>query len=75
MLRIIDVSQSGVQFKLNNEPTFNVGDQLTIEFKLDDKERSQICEVGIVRRIQSNSIGLEFKTTDHYGPLGQYLFR
>ena len=41
----------------------------------DDEDRSQIREEGIVQRIHSNIIGLSFKTTDHYGKLGQYLFR
>ena len=56
-------------------PEFQVGDNLTIEFTLDDEERSQIREAGIVQRIQSNTVGLDFKTTDHYGKLGRYLFR
>jgi hypothetical protein len=56
-------------------PEFEVGDTLQIEFSLDDEERSQIREKGVVRRIQSNRVGLEFITTDHYGKLGQYLFR
>lgn len=75
LIRVRDISQSGIQFTLNSVPVFDIGDQLTIEFTLDDEESSQICEVGVVRRVQSNVVGLEFKTTDHYGRLGQYLFR
>jgi hypothetical protein len=75
LIKIRDISQSGIQFSVNSMPEFEVGDQLTIEFTLDDEERSQIREAGIVRRIQSNIVGVDFKTTDHYGKLGQYLFR
>lgn len=75
LIRIRDISQSGVQFSVNSMPEFEVGDKLTIEFTLDDEERSQIREDGIVRRIQSSIVGLDFKTTDHYGKLGRYLFR
>lgn len=75
VIRIRDISQSGVRFSVNSIPDFAVGDRLTIEFTLDDKERSQIREDGVVRRIQSNMVGLAFKNTDHYGKLGQYLFR
>ena len=75
LIRIRDISQSGVRFSVNNIPEFTVGDKLIIEFTLDDDERSQIREEGIVRRIHSNMVGLSFKTTDHYGKLGQYLFR
>ncbi|HSO18706.1 MAG TPA: PilZ domain-containing protein [Desulfosarcina sp.] len=75
LMRIRDISQSGVRFSVNSMPEFAVGDQLIIEFTLDDEERSQIREAGVVRRIQSNMVGFTFKTTDHYGKLGQYLFR
>lgn len=75
VIRIRDISQSGVCFSVNSMPEFAVGDKLTIEFTLDDQERSQIREDGIVRRIQSNRVGLRFTHTDHYGKLGQYLFR
>ena len=75
LIKIRDISQSGIQFSVNSMPEFEVGDKLTIEFTLDDDERSQIREAGIVQRIESNIVGLDFKTTDHYGKLGRYLFR
>jgi hypothetical protein len=75
LIKIRDISKSGIQFSVNSIPEFKVGDRLTIEFTLDDEDRSQIREHGIVRRIHSNVIGFSFKTTDHYGKLGQYLFR
>jgi hypothetical protein len=75
LIKIQDISQSGIQFSINSMPEFEVGDKLLIEFTLDDDDRSQIREEGIVRRIQANTVGLTFKTTDHYGKLGQYLFR
>ena len=75
LIKVLDISQSGIRFSVNSIPEFQIGDKLTIEFNLDDEDRSQICEVGTVQRIQTNIIGLTFKTTDHYGKLGQYLFR
>lgn len=75
LIKIRDISKSGIQFSVNSMPDFKVGDKLLIEFTLDDEDRSQIREEGIVRRIHSNIIGVTFKTTDHYGKLGQYLFR
>ena len=75
LLRIRNISQSGVQFTINIEPEFRVGDKLTIEFSLDDEEQSPISLEGVVARIENNIVGLAFDTTDHYGRLGQYLFR
>ena len=75
LIKIRDISQSGIQFSVNSIPEFEVGDKLIIEFTLDDEERSLIREEGVVQRIHSNIVGLDFKTTDHYGKLGRYLFR
>lgn len=75
LIKVHDISQSGIRFSVNSVPDFKVGDRLIIEFTLDDEDHSQIREVGTVRRIQTNMIGLAFKNTDHYGKLGQYLFR
>lgn len=75
IIRVRNVSQSGVCFSVNSSPHFEVGDLLTIEFTLDDTDRSKVREEGVVRRIESNMVGLEFTSTDRYGKLGQYLLR
>ena len=75
LIKILNISQSGLQFSVNSMPEFETGSKLTVEFTLDDEDRSQIREVCIVRRIQSNIVGVEFQNFDHYGKLGQYLFR
>jgi hypothetical protein len=75
LIKIQDISQSGIRFSVNSMPEFAVGDKLILEFTLDDDEHSPIREVGIVCRIQTNMVALAFKNNDHYGKLGQYLFR
>jgi len=75
LVKILDISQSGLRFSVNSIPEFEVGSKLTLEFTLDDEDRSQVREVCTVRRIQSNIVGVEFENLDHYGKLGQYLFR
>lgn len=74
LIAVRDISQSGIGFSVNRVPEFKVGDRLIIEFTLDDANRSQVREEGVVRRIQSDRIGVEFTSTDRYGKLGQYLF-
>ncbi len=75
IITVRNVSQSGVCFSVNSPPHFEVGDLLTIELSLDDTDRSKVREEGVVRRIESNMVGLEFTSTDRYGKLGQYLLR
>lgn len=73
IIRVLDVSMSGMRFSINGVPEFSVGDRITVEFKLDDWERSQVREEGIVRRIQSNKVGLQFDAIERFGELGLYL--
>ncbi|WP_319525900.1 PilZ domain-containing protein [uncultured Desulfosarcina sp.] len=75
LIKVQDISQSGLRFSVNAAPEFEVGSKLTLEFTLDDEDRSQVQEDCIVRRIRSNLIGVEFDNLDHYGKLGRYLFR
>jgi hypothetical protein len=73
MIKILDISQSGLQFSLNSMPEFKVGDRIIVEFRMDDRERSQIREMGTVKDIRSNKIGLQFDSVDPNNGLGLYL--
>jgi hypothetical protein len=75
LIKIIDISKSGLQISINRESVFKMGDRLTVEFRLDDIERSAIREEGTVKRIRSKNVGMQFDTIDLYGKLANYLFR
>ena len=75
IITVQNISQSGVCFSVNSSPHFKIGDLLTVEFTLDDTDRSKVREEGVVQRIEANMVGLEFTSTDRYGKLGQYLLR
>ncbi len=78
MLTVINVSRSGLKIKISEKPDFNIGDELLVEFHLDDNKRSLIKKETIVRSISDLHIGLEFCTLDGSDPgdkaLGFYLF-
>jgi hypothetical protein len=75
LIKILDISQSGLRFSVNAIPEFQEGSKLILEFTLDDQDRSQVQEDCTVRRIRSNVVGVEFDNLNHYGKLGRYLFR
>jgi hypothetical protein len=75
LIKVLDISQSGLRFSVNAVPEFEVGSRLTLQFTLDDDDHSQVQEDCTVRRIRSNIVGVEFKNFDHYGKLGRYMFR
>jgi hypothetical protein len=70
---ITDISRSGLQFKLNAEHTFQIGDELLIEFNIDDAEKSLISKKIIVKSVTGLKVGAEFKSSEHYDKLGSYL--
>lgn len=73
LIKILDISMSGLQFSVNNSPDFKVGDRITVEFSLDDWERTKIREEGIVRWIHANKVGIQFNTVARFGRLSLYL--
>jgi hypothetical protein len=76
ILHVLDISRSGLKIKLHLERKFQVGDILTVEFRLDDQQRSLVRKEAIIRRCSGQHLGVEFTTKDpHFDKvLGFYLF-
>lgn len=70
---ITDISRSGLKIRLNTSHTFEPGDELLIEFILDDPEKSKISKKIIIRSVKGIDLGVEFKSPEHYDKLGSYL--
>ncbi len=76
-LVVVDISRGGLQFKrrtgLGRYP-FQEGDHLTVQFDLDDQDRSSVYrEVGVRAIRKDGSVGAEFVSKEHYDRLGPYL--
>lgn len=72
-VQITDISKSGIKFEHNSQYSFSVGEELHIDFFLDDPDRSLVVKVVIIRSVFNNKIGAEFKSSEHYDKLGSYL--
>lgn len=72
-IKIHDISMTGLQVSTNNSPRFKVGDTVLVDFRLDDRERTEIQESVTVLRIQSKMVGLKFEDKGLIGKLGLYL--
>ena len=70
-----DISVTGLAFSTYDRKDFKVGDELSIEFTLDDEFNTEFRKDVIVRDVRPNSIGCEFeKSEDAFGsPLGHYV--
>lgn len=72
-IRVLDISQFGLQFSLNSTPTFNVGDRIIVEFIMDERSQYKIREMGIVKDIRTNKVGMQFGFAESNGELNLHL--
>jgi hypothetical protein len=61
-MRIIDISINGIGFVNNSLNALSVGDEIKLNFILDDNEESEIEVTGIVRHATGNNVGCELTT-------------
>lgn len=74
IMRVVDISSSGLKLKLNVDRRFNSGDQLKVAFNLDDTRRTFIEKIVIVRNVKKNMVGVSFAPNEGDDPaLGFYL--
>ena len=75
LMTVKDLSTSGMKLQLNVKQNFAIGDQLQVEFHLNDVHRTLIKKTVIIRNQREQFIGAElapFETVDK--ALGFYLF-
>lgn len=72
-LVINELSRYGLKFKVFFKTKIEIGDQLLIEFTLDDAKRSVTKQKIVVRNKIDQYNGAEFITTEHYGNFGSYI--
>lgn len=76
-MTIIDITRAGLSFMLDESQSqkMNMGDNLLLEFHLDNNSRSLIKKKGLVSNMRGPYIGVEFSSVDLYDKaLGQYMF-
>ena len=73
---ILDISVIGLSFSCSNSQ-FNLGDELTIQFTLDDEHYTEIKREAVVRNLREDAVGCEFISDDGLtafdGALGYYV--
>ena len=73
-MKVEDLSTNGLKLLLTGSRTIAPGDQLKIEFRLDDAQRSLVQKKVVVRNVRDNYVGTEFAATDTLDKaLGFYL--
>jgi hypothetical protein len=73
IIKIRDISMTGLQYSVNNFPEYRVGDTIVVDFRLDNRERTKIQEKAEVKYICSEKVGIQFEEKNLIGKLGIYL--
>lgn len=73
---VTDISRTGIRMKLNVQPRFQVGERITVEFRLDDANNSLIKREVIVQHIKGLDVGVTYARAHSYDNIiGFYLLR
>jgi hypothetical protein len=74
LLKVVDISATGLKIKLNAHRDFPIGAELLIEFTLDDRNRTSLKKRVVVRNVSGSFVGTSFLATELDDPaLGFYL--
>jgi hypothetical protein len=74
-ITIKDISRTGMKIMSSIKNGFSIGDRISVEFNLDDRDRSFIKRDVIIKKIDGSYIGAEFPEPEFYGKLAPYLFQ
>lgn len=74
LVKVIDISSTGLKLKMTVARNFPLGTQLLIEFRLDDRKRTPMEKRVIVRNVSGPYLGASFHPNEPDDPaLGFYL--
>ncbi len=75
LMTVKDLSTSGMKLQLNVKQDFAIGDQMQVEFHLNDAHRTLIKKTVIIKNQREQFIGAEFAPFESIDKaLGFYLF-
>jgi len=74
LMKVHNVSLSGIRFKVNEPKELKEGQRLSVIFTLDDSHRSEIKKEVMVKKADGLFINAEFVAIDQYDRLASYLF-
>lgn len=60
LMKVVDLSKTGIRVKVDRKHDFKVGDHLYLEFNLDDEKKKKIIKKVAIKTIDGSFIGAEF---------------
>ena len=72
-IKISDISKFGMRIITDRSLNIMEGENLVVNFVLDDQNRSEVSKEIVVRKNLGNYVGCEFLSHEHYDAFGKYL--
>jgi len=66
MIVIIDLSRSGLKFRLKSPWPFQLEDKISVEFNLDNPHKTLIKKESVIKKIDDITISVEFTSAHTY---------
>jgi len=60
----VNLSREGMRFQTIGKVLLKPGDQIRLEFHLDDRNRSRIRKRAVVKSVTGSEVGAQFATVD-----------
>jgi hypothetical protein len=73
LMHINNISRSGISFTVAGKHRIEEGQELWLEFELDDKKKTLLQREAIVKSVRQDTIGCELKAQLEEKELGFYL--
>ena len=74
LVKVVDISTTGLKLKMSVSRTFPIGALLLVEFRLDDRKRTPMEKRVLVRNVSGQFVGVSFHPSEPDDPaLGFYL--
>ncbi len=76
IMTVVNLSRNGVRLKFSAFPVLNIGDVVSIEFNLDDRNHSLVHRDVVVQNIEGPYVGARFHRPNSMdNVIGFYLFK
>lgn len=72
-MAVRQLSISDIRMEFSLKPEITIGDEISVEFILDDQPQSRVTKEVVVTNINRMIVDAEFRAKEHYDRLGPYL--
>lgn len=75
-MTVIDISRTGLKLQISGKHNLKNGDWIEVEFRLDNKVRTQINRIVNIKNVDGQYVGASFREVKSFDPvIGFYMLQ